>query len=60
MLAGAGAGAGILQWSPVAVIALAAALVAPVAGTFLTAVPAVGREAARGPLPARRMAGQPG
>lgn len=36
MLAGAAAGAGILQWSPTAVIALAAVLVAVVAGAFLT------------------------
>ena len=40
MLAGAAAGAGILQWSPTAVIAIAAALVAVVAGAFLTAIPA--------------------
>jgi uncharacterized membrane protein YoaK (UPF0700 family) len=37
MLAGAAAGAGILQWSPTAVIAIAAALVAAVAGAFTTA-----------------------
>jgi uncharacterized membrane protein YoaK (UPF0700 family) len=37
MLAGAAGGAGLLQWSPDAVIALAAALVAVVAGTFLAA-----------------------
>jgi uncharacterized membrane protein YoaK (UPF0700 family) len=37
MLAGAGAGAGILQWSPTAVIAIAAALAAAVAGAFMTA-----------------------
>jgi uncharacterized membrane protein YoaK (UPF0700 family) len=37
MLAGAAAGAGLLQWSPDAVIALAAGLVAVVAGTFLAA-----------------------
>ena len=35
MLGGAAAGAGILQWSPVAVIAIAAALVAAVAVAFL-------------------------
>jgi uncharacterized membrane protein YoaK (UPF0700 family) len=41
MLAGAAAGAGILQWSPTAVIALAAVLVATVAGAFgTTLVPA--------------------
>ena len=43
MLAGAAAGAGILQWSPVAVIAIAAALVAAVAAAFMTAVAATGR-----------------
>jgi uncharacterized membrane protein YoaK (UPF0700 family) len=37
MLAGAAAGTGILQWSPIAVIALAAVLVAIVAGAFTTA-----------------------
>jgi uncharacterized membrane protein YoaK (UPF0700 family) len=37
MLAGAAAGAGLVQWSPDAVIALAAALVAVVGGTFLAA-----------------------
>jgi hypothetical protein len=37
MLAGAAAGAGILQWSSVAVIAIAAALVAAVAVFFVTA-----------------------
>ncbi len=37
MLAGAAAGAGLLQWSPDAVIALAAGLVAVVGGTFLAA-----------------------
>jgi uncharacterized membrane protein YoaK (UPF0700 family) len=37
MLAGAAAGAGLLQWSPDAVIAVAAALVAVVAGAFLAA-----------------------
>jgi uncharacterized membrane protein YoaK (UPF0700 family) len=36
MLAGAAAGAGILQWSPAAVIAIAAVLVAIVAGAFTT------------------------
>jgi uncharacterized membrane protein YoaK (UPF0700 family) len=36
MLAGAAAGAGVLQWSPTAVIAIAAALVAAVAVAFLT------------------------
>jgi uncharacterized membrane protein YoaK (UPF0700 family) len=37
MLAGAAAGATILRWSPVAVIAIATALTAAVAGTFATA-----------------------
>lgn len=41
MLAGAAAGAGILQWSSVAVIAIAAALVAAVAVLFMTATPDV-------------------
>ena len=36
MLAGAAAGAAILQWSPTAVIAIAAVLVALVCGVFLT------------------------
>jgi uncharacterized membrane protein YoaK (UPF0700 family) len=36
MLAGAAAGAGILQWSPTAVIAIAAVLVAAVAGAVMT------------------------
>jgi uncharacterized membrane protein YoaK (UPF0700 family) len=36
MVGGAAAGAGILQWSPVAVIAIAAALVAAVAIAFMT------------------------
>ncbi len=51
MLAGAAAGAGLLQLSPTAVIAIAAVLVAAVAATFLTA----GRVPARGapPAPAR-------
>jgi uncharacterized membrane protein YoaK (UPF0700 family) len=35
MLAGAAAGAGLLQWSPTAVIAIAAALVATVAGAVM-------------------------
>jgi uncharacterized membrane protein YoaK (UPF0700 family) len=35
MLAGAAAGAGVLQWSPTAVIAIAAALVATVAGAVM-------------------------
>ena len=39
MLAGAAVGAGILQWSPTAVIALAAVLVAGVAGALVTANP---------------------
>jgi uncharacterized membrane protein YoaK (UPF0700 family) len=38
MLAGAAAGAGILQWSSTAVIAIAAVLVAAVAGAFATAI----------------------
>ena len=37
MLAGAAAGAWILQWSPTAVLAIAAALVAAVAAIFMTA-----------------------
>ena len=36
MLAGAAAGAGILRWSPTAVITIAALLVATVAGAFMT------------------------
>ena len=43
MLAGAAAGAGILQWSPTAVIAIAAALAAAVAGAFMTATSATTR-----------------
>jgi uncharacterized membrane protein YoaK (UPF0700 family) len=39
MLAGAAAGAAILRWSPTAVIAIAAVLVALVAATFLTGRP---------------------
>jgi uncharacterized membrane protein YoaK (UPF0700 family) len=38
MLAGAAAGAGLLQWSPVAVISIAAALAAVVAGAFCTTI----------------------
>ena len=53
MLAGAAAGAGVLQWSPVAVIAVAAALVAVVAGWFLTAEPATARPAPAAPVTAR-------
>jgi uncharacterized membrane protein YoaK (UPF0700 family) len=45
MLAGAAAGAGILQWSPTAVIATAAALVAAVAVAFTTATPDVAQAA---------------
>ena len=54
MLAGAAAGAGILQLSPTAVIALAAILVAVVAGTFATATrrPERTSPAASRPLPA--------
>ena len=55
MLAGAGAGAGVLQWwSPVAVIAVAATLVAAVAVAFMTATPAAIPAAA----PAGRKAGE--
>ncbi|MGP8000723.1 MAG: YoaK family protein [Streptosporangiaceae bacterium] len=43
MLGGAAAGAGILQWSPVAVIGIAAVLVAGVAGAFLAARPGPAR-----------------
>jgi uncharacterized membrane protein YoaK (UPF0700 family) len=39
MLAGAAAGAGILQWSPTGVIAVAALLVALVAAAFVSAIP---------------------
>jgi uncharacterized membrane protein YoaK (UPF0700 family) len=39
MLAGALAGATILQWSPTAVIAIAAALVAAVSGAFIGVIP---------------------
>jgi uncharacterized membrane protein YoaK (UPF0700 family) len=39
MLAGAAAGAGILQWSPTGVIAIAALLVALVAAAFVTVIP---------------------
>jgi hypothetical protein len=54
MLAGAGAGAGILQWwSPAAVIAVATALVATVAVAFTTAVPATAHKLPhRAPRPA--------
>jgi hypothetical protein len=52
MLAGAAAGAGIVQWSPAAALAVVGALVAAVAGAFLTAVPARAREVAPRPLPA--------
>jgi hypothetical protein len=41
MLAGGAAGAGILQWSPTAVIAGAALLVTLVAGAIVTAIPQV-------------------
>jgi uncharacterized membrane protein YoaK (UPF0700 family) len=61
MLAGAAGGAAVLQWwSPAAVIAMAAALAAVVAGAFMTADPAVGRAAARRPVTAPAVAGQPG
>jgi uncharacterized membrane protein YoaK (UPF0700 family) len=52
MLAGAAAGAGIVQWSPTAVIAIAAALVAAVAGAFTTGIPGVA-QAARSTSPPR-------
>jgi uncharacterized membrane protein YoaK (UPF0700 family) len=53
MLAGAATGAGILQWSPTAVIAIAAALVAAVAvGTAAAGAAAAAREQATGPRPA--------
>jgi uncharacterized membrane protein YoaK (UPF0700 family) len=54
MLAGAGAGAGLLQWwSPTAVVAVAAALVGTVAVTFMTRVPATARKPLhRAPRPA--------
>jgi uncharacterized membrane protein YoaK (UPF0700 family) len=52
MLAGAAAGAGILQLSPTAVIALAAVLVAAVSLTFLTATRARA-SSAPSPAPAR-------
>jgi uncharacterized membrane protein YoaK (UPF0700 family) len=50
MLAGAAAGAGILQWSPTAVIAIAAILAAAVAAAFMTAIPATARRVAPGPV----------
>ncbi len=53
MLAGAAAGAGILQWSPTAVIAAAAALVAVVTGAFLAARPAAARTEPAAPLTVR-------
>ena len=53
MLAGAAAGAGILQWSPTAVIAVAAALVAVVTGAFLAARPAAARAVPAAPLTVR-------
>jgi len=53
MLAGAGAGTGLLQWwSPAAVIAVATVLVAAVATAFLTTVPAVLKPPHRAPRPA--------
>jgi uncharacterized membrane protein YoaK (UPF0700 family) len=54
MLAGAAAGAGMIQWwPPVAVIAVAAVLVAAVAVAFLTTVPATARKPLhRAPRPA--------
>jgi hypothetical protein len=36
-------GAGILQWSPTAVIAIAAALVAAVSGAFIGVIPGIAR-----------------
>jgi uncharacterized membrane protein YoaK (UPF0700 family) len=53
MLAGAAVGAGILQWSPSAVIAVAAALVTVVAGAFLAAGPAAARTVPAAPLTVR-------
>jgi ABC-type uncharacterized transport system permease subunit len=47
MLAGAAAGVGVLHWSPTAVIAIAAVLVAAVAGAFMTAIPGTARTARR-------------
>jgi uncharacterized membrane protein YoaK (UPF0700 family) len=54
MLGGAVAGAGILQWwSPAVAVAVAAFLVAAVAGAFLTTVPATARKPLRrAPRPA--------
>jgi uncharacterized membrane protein YoaK (UPF0700 family) len=55
MLGGAAAGAGILQWSPVAVIAIAAALVAGVAVAFMASpagVPVASHRPARAAVPA--------
>jgi uncharacterized membrane protein YoaK (UPF0700 family) len=52
MLAGAAAGAELLRWSPVAVIAIAAFLAAAVAAVFTTAIPAAARRAAPGPVTA--------
>ncbi len=43
----AAAGAGILQWSPVAVLAIAAVLAAAVAGAFMTAIPGAAAAARR-------------
>src|SRR5450432_3688260 len=52
MLAGAAAGAVIVQWSPTAVIAITAALAAAVAGVFTTGGPGVA-QAARSTSPPR-------
>jgi uncharacterized membrane protein YoaK (UPF0700 family) len=56
MLAGAAAGAGILQWSPTAVIATAAALAAAVAGAFMIATPATTRRVTPRPFAAPPLA----
>ena len=56
MLGGAAAGAGILLWSPAAVIAIAAVLVAAVAGAFLAAAPRPARTAPAATAPRREPA----
>jgi hypothetical protein len=58
MLAGAAAGAGILQWSPTAVIAVAAALVAVVTGAFLAPRSAAARTVPAAPLTVRPVVSQ--
>ncbi len=60
MLTGAAAGAGILQWSPTAVIAIAAALAAAVAGAFMTATPATTRRVTPRPFTAAPLASKVG